>query len=155
MRWFRFHVAIITLIGVALAQGPISAWAQPAEEARVNGFGGFFFSAQDPEGLADWYFENLGIARAPVSYDERPWRQEAGPTVFGPFPATSPFFEASDKVFMLNFRTRDLDALAAHLRKNGVAVDIDGEVYPNGRFARLTDPEGNLIQLWEPAEPQR
>ena len=24
------------------------------------------------------------------------------------------------------------------------------EVYPNGRFARLSDPEGNPIQLWQP-----
>ena len=24
------------------------------------------------------------------------------------------------------------------------------ESYPNGRFARLSDPEGNPIELWEP-----
>jgi predicted enzyme related to lactoylglutathione lyase len=25
------------------------------------------------------------------------------------------------------------------------------EVYPNGRFAHLADPEGNPVQLWEVA----
>jgi predicted enzyme related to lactoylglutathione lyase len=50
---------------------------------------------------------------------------------------------------MLNFRVRDLDAMAAQLRAAGVAVEVDGETYPNGRFARLNDPEGNPIQLWE------
>jgi len=27
---------------------------------------------------------------------------------------------------------------------------LDPETYPNGRFARLQDPEGNPIQLWQP-----
>jgi glyoxylase I family protein len=29
-------------------------------------------------------------------------------------------------------------------------VQVDPEVYPNGRFAQLADPEGNPIQLWQP-----
>jgi hypothetical protein len=33
-------------------------------------------------------------------------------------------------------------------------VDIDPQHYPNGRFARLYDPEGNPIELWE-LEPRR
>jgi hypothetical protein len=28
---------------------------------------------------------------------------------------------------------------------------LDPEHYPNGRFARIHDPEGNPIELWEPA----
>ncbi|MBK5118015.1 MAG: VOC family protein, partial [Thermoleophilia bacterium] len=33
----------------------------------------------------------------------------------------------------------------------GEEVTVDPESYPNGRFAELRDPEGNGIQLWEPA----
>jgi glyoxylase I family protein len=33
-------------------------------------------------------------------------------------------------------------------------VKVDPEKYPNGRFARLHDPEGNPIELWEPASPK-
>jgi glyoxylase I family protein len=51
---------------------------------------------------------------------------------------------------MINFRVRDLDAMVAQLREAGIAVEIDAERYPNGRFARLHDPEGNPIELWEP-----
>jgi len=51
---------------------------------------------------------------------------------------------------MINFRVRDLEKMAAQLRERGIAVDVDPEVYPNGRFARLSDPEGNPIQLWQP-----
>jgi glyoxylase I family protein len=33
---------------------------------------------------------------------------------------------------------------------SGIAVEIDPQHYPNGRFARLHDPEGNPLELWEP-----
>ena len=72
--------------------------------------------------------------------------------MFSPFAADATYFGPLDKAFMLNFRTSDLDALVAHLRANDVEVTVEEETYPNGRFARLTDPEGNPIQLWEPIE---
>jgi len=36
---------------------------------------------------------------------------------------------------MINFRVRDIDKMAAQLREKGIAVEVDPEVYPNGRFA--------------------
>jgi len=54
---------------------------------------------------------------------------------------------------MLNFRVRSLDATVAQLRKASIEVKVDPERYPNGRFARLHDPERNPIELWEPANP--
>ena len=45
-----------------------------------------------------------------------------------------------------------LDAMVAQLRAAGIPVSIDPEAYPNGRFARLQDPEGNPIELWQPRE---
>jgi len=51
---------------------------------------------------------------------------------------------------MINFRVRDLNAMVAQLRAAGIAVVLDPQSYPNGRFARLHDPEGNPIELWEP-----
>jgi predicted enzyme related to lactoylglutathione lyase len=50
---------------------------------------------------------------------------------------------------MINFRVSDLDAMVKQLRAAGIEVTVDLENYPNGRFARLQDPEGNPIQLWE------
>jgi glyoxylase I family protein len=54
---------------------------------------------------------------------------------------------------MVNFRVRDLDKMAAQLQAAGIAVKIDPQPYPNGRFARLRDPEGNPIELWQPKAP--
>lgn len=44
----------------------------------------------------------------------------------------------------------DLEAMVAQLRAAGLRVTVDPETYPNGRFARVHDPEGNPIELWEP-----
>jgi predicted enzyme related to lactoylglutathione lyase len=116
---------------------------------RVLGIGGLFFRASDPAALGRWYQGHLGIAPTPASYEEQPWQQEAGPTVFAAFPADTKYFGAAHQAWMINFRVRDLDAMVAQLRAAGIEVEVDVEDYPNGRFARLSDPEGNPIQLWE------
>jgi glyoxylase I family protein len=121
---------------------------------RVTGIGGFFFRARDPEVLAQWYEEQLGIDKVPPTYDARPWWQEAGPTVWNPYSEVGPYFRGDDHVFILNFRVRDLDAMVAQLRAAGSEVEVDPEDYPNGRFATTSDPEGNLIQLWEPTDEE-
>src|SRR5689334_4998702 len=118
----------------------------------VTGIGGFFFRANKPASLGQWYKEHLGIDLVPEDYGQKPWSQEAGPTVFAPFAADSDYFGNAAKNWMLNFRVRDLDSMAAQLRTAGIEVKVDPEVYPNGRFARLHDPEGNPIELWQPKE---
>ncbi len=70
--------------------------------------------------------------------------------MFAPFPADTDHFGAPEPAFMLNFRVRHLDAMAGRLDEAGVDVEIDAETHPNGRFARLEDPEGNPVQLREP-----
>lgn len=115
---------------------------------NVTGIGGFFFRADDPKALAAWYREHLGIDPSPKDYATEPWTQEAGPTVFAPFPR-----DAKGRDWMLNFRVRDLGALVDALRRRRIEVTVDPETYPNGRFAQLVDPEGNPIQLWQPAVP--
>ena len=49
---------------------------------RVTGIGGFFFRSRDPEALAVWYQERLGVETVPRSYDEEPWSQQEGVTLF-------------------------------------------------------------------------
>ena len=123
------------------------------EMERVTGIGGLFFRAHDPKTLGRWYQQHLGISLTPSSYQDSVWQQEAGPTVFAPFEETSDYFGDAHKFWMVNFRVRDLDKMAAQLQAAGIAVKIDEQPYPNGRFARLRDPEGNPIELWQPKVP--
>lgn len=116
--------------------------------AHVEALGGLFFRARDPQALAEWYARHLGVTPAPQTMEAPVWRQAEGPTIFAPFPEGSDYFPA-DKQFMLNFRVRDLDGLVQKLRDAGIAVE-DQPPHPAGRFARLEDPEGTPIELWEP-----
>ena len=113
----------------------------------VTGIGGFFFRAKDPEALRAWYVEHLGVGSTPHGV----WETEAGPSVFAPFAADTDYF-AADHPWMLNLRVDDLDALLAKLRAAGIAVITKPEWNAPGvgRFARIHDPEGNPIELWEP-----
>jgi len=118
---------------------------------RVHGIGGVFFRAQAPKALAQWYSEHLGVSLTPPDYEHDVWQQEAGPTVFEPFPADTTYFGRPEQSWMVNFRVRNLAAMVAQLQSAGIAVEVDPQEYPNGFFARLRDPEGNPIQLWQPA----
>jgi len=152
------RTAIRVAIGgvAASAVGAVRAPRQGASDVeRVQGIGGFFFRAKDPKKLAEWYEANLGVTRVPTDYDTLPWRTNAGTTIFAPFKEDTSYFGDSRHQWMINFRVRDLDRMAAQLRERGISVEIDPQVYPNGRFARLTDPEGNPIQLWQPGGKDR
>jgi glyoxylase I family protein len=122
---------------------------------RVTGIGGVFFRANDPDALTRWYEEHLGVASPPATYGERSWEQQAGPTVFAAFPADSEHFVRPQQQWAINFRVNDLDAMVEQLRNAGINVDLHAESYPNGRFADLLDPEGNPVQLREPAGSDR
>jgi predicted enzyme related to lactoylglutathione lyase len=136
----------------AIATGAARAPRQAAGDMeRVEGIGGFFFRARDPRKLADWYETNLGVASVPRNADSKPWRTSAGTTAFQPFKQDTTYFGDQRFQWMINFRVGNMDKMVAQLRARGIAVDVDAQVYPNGRFARLTDPEGNPIQLWQPS----
>ena len=125
---------------------------------RVTGVGGIFFKSENPENLYQWYERHLGIMREPhgqgASFE---WReaedpQRKGMTVWSIFPKQTKYFDPSPADFMINYRVDDLDALLMALKEEGVEVDPRREDYDYGRFAWITDPEGNRIELWEPAK---
>lgn len=113
----------------------------------VTGIGGFFFRARDPEALSAWYAQHLGVG----AENHAPWETQAGPCVFAPFNADTDYF-AADRQWMLNLRVDDLDRLLATLRAAEIAVITNPEwdMPGVGRFARIHDPEGNPIELWQP-----
>ena len=124
----------------------------------VQGIGGLFSRARDPAALGAWYRQHLNVGAGCVGDagagepNEWVWAAGGGPTVFQPFKADSDYF-AADKQWMLNLRVTGLDALVAALEGAGVAVERRAEWNEGGigRFARLRDPEGNAVELWEPA----
>jgi predicted enzyme related to lactoylglutathione lyase len=111
------------------------------------GIGGVFFRTNDPEALQAWYRTHLGVA----AEDPYNWVTQGGTTVFMPFKRDTDYFPA-DKQWMINLRVVDLDGLLAGLRQAGIEVTTnpDWDTPETGRFARVHDPEGNPVELWEP-----
>lgn len=114
----------------------------------VLGIGGHFMRAADPAALSAWYRDCLGL-----DADENGlWQQAAGPTVFAAFETDTDYFGSRAQQTMLNFRVRDLAAMLGQLRAKGANVDEETqEMEGVGRFGWVTDPEGNRIELWQPA----
>jgi predicted enzyme related to lactoylglutathione lyase len=152
---FTRRAAVGLAVGAAATAQANALGLGPKEEKameRVLGVGGFFFRAKDPKALAKWYEDNLGIPPVPTKYGMPSWETDAGTTVFAPFAKDTSYFGDPAQQWMINFRVRDLDKMAAQLRAGGIAVEVDPQRYPNGRFAQLKDIEGNPIQLWQPQD---
>jgi lactoylglutathione lyase len=84
------------------------------------------------------------------------WREEEHPEQFGQtvwaiFPYDTKYFDRGSSQFMINFRVRNLKEVLDQLRKEGVRVDDRIEEYDYGKFGWIMDPEGNRVELWEPA----
>lgn len=122
----------------------------------VQGIGGLFFRARDPDALSAWYRDYLGVgagcmAEGAGDKSDWHWMTAGGPVVFAPFKADTDYF-AADKAFMINLRVTKIDAMLDALREAGIEVTTNPEWdHPDtGRFARIHDPEGNAIELWQP-----
>jgi hypothetical protein len=61
----------------------------------------------------------------PESYDEEPWYQKAGATVFAPLAQDTDYFGRSEQQWMINLRIRDLDAMVAQLPDKPDCVHVD------------------------------
>ena len=119
--------------------------------ATVLGIGGVFMKSKDPERLQAWYRDVLGI-------ELKPWggaifwsTPEKTYSVWSSFEADTKHFEPSTREFMLNLRVDDLDGLLAALRAKGAQVlDDRREDSEHGKFGYVVDPDGTLLELWQP-----
>lgn len=127
---------------------------------RIIGIGGVFFQSPAPESLRAWYGDKLGFPPGPGGAVLFPWRSAEAPnqehvTVWSVFPSASDYFQPSDSTFMVNYIVDDLDAFLQRMEEAEVRVDPKRETYDYGRFAWIYDPDGNKIELWEPASGEK
>jgi predicted enzyme related to lactoylglutathione lyase len=133
---------------------------------RVTGIGGIFFKSENPKQLYEWYEKHLGIQRESHGQGaEFHWREtkaadgtEPGPdatTVWSIFPQATKYLGTGKNGLMINYRVDDIDTLLEDLKKSGVEIDPHREDADYGRFAWITDPDGNRVELWEPPKPKK
>ena len=121
---------------------------------KVTGIGGVFFKCDDPNAMNEWYAKNLGIDAGEYGATFE-WRQADNPSVKGStawstFPKDSQYFNPSTKPFMINYRVANLSELLVELVREGVNVIDEIAEFEYGKFLHILDPEGNVIELWEP-----
>ena len=118
---------------------------------RVLGIGGVFFKARDPQALAAWYRQYLGVPVEEGQTHALLTSAAAGEmAVWSAFPADTGYFGPGPAPFMVNYRVRNLDAMLAQLRAAGAQVEDRIEDHDYGRFGWAVDPEGNRFELWQP-----
>lgn len=123
---------------------------------RVTGIGGVFFKCKDPKAVTEWYKNHLGLNTNPYGASFE-WRENEDPnkkamTQWTPFSEKSNYFAPSQKEFMINYRVDNLEALLEELKKENVTILGPIETYDYGKFLHIMDPEGNKVELWEPAD---
>ncbi len=123
--------------------------------ARVTGIGGIFFKARDPKALAAWYAQHLGLSLEGFGGALLRWpldtAKDGGVTVWHVAEKTTEWFSPSESAFLVNYRVDDLAELIEQLAKAGIALVNGPDVEANGTFAWVMDPEGNKVELWQPA----
>ena len=152
----------VYVVSAATSSPKANSSAKQGEHSmqRVTGLGGVFFKAKDPKAMYEWYEKHLGIKRSPDGSGAMfHWRnaeqpEETGLTVWSIFPESTKYFNPSTAPFMLNYVVDDLKGLVEALKAEGVTVEKVEEA-DYGKFAWIMDPEGNRIELWEPAKEQK
>ena len=119
--------------------------------AKAVGVGGIFLRAKDPKGLMAWYVEHLGIPAGEGAYTSFDGPETHGMTVFSFFAEDSGYFGDQTQRAMVNFRVDALDGVLERLEAAGAKIDPKRDDASYGRFAWFWDPEGNRVELWEPA----
>ncbi|MFI5205167.1 MAG: VOC family protein [Flavobacteriales bacterium] len=123
---------------------------------KVTGIGGVFFKCENTEKVKEWYGKHLGIPISPwgamFKWREHDEPEKEGTTTWAPFKKDSNHFGSPQQQCMINYRVKDLKALLAELKKEGVQQVGDVQEFEYGKFAWVLDCEGNKIELWEPID---
>jgi predicted enzyme related to lactoylglutathione lyase len=130
--------------------------ASSATTPKVTGIGGVFFSSANPKEANEWYAKNLGLEIndwGSCSFESRGLDKpaEINSLQWKTFKTGNDFFSPSQKEFLINYRVQNIEGLVKKLKENGVTILDDITTYDYGKFVHILDPEGNKLQLWEPA----
>ncbi len=115
--------------------------------ARATGIGGIFIRARDPDVLGECYRRHLGVSYN-HGFARFVWREDLdidAYAVWAPFDHDTTHHGSNEQ-----------QAMMADLAAAGVEIVPERSEDANGRFAWITDPEGNRVELGSRhAEPSK
>jgi predicted enzyme related to lactoylglutathione lyase len=135
------------------ASPPLTRRTEAPSLAKVLGLGGVFFKSPDPAKLYRWYERWLGmsIGSEPGASFWPATMPSNGFTVWSSFDRETTYFAPSEKPFMINLVVDNLEEAIAQVAAGGAEVVGNIETYEYGKFGWFMDPDGNKVELWEPA----
>ena len=129
----------------------------------IDGIGGVFLFSNDTKRLASWYRDCLGIVAAGEDsecnsiYATFEYRDIEDPeikrTIAWAIIPTDQDIKDKPRTGQINYCVKSMTETLSHLQSKGVAIDKT-EDYEYGKFAWVTDPDGNKIELWEPSKSE-
>jgi glyoxylase I family protein len=127
-------------------------------EGLIRGFHGVRYQVKDVSRSIDFYTEHLGFklehkqlpAFAALSLDGLPLLL-SGPGASGSRPLPNGERQEPGGWNRIVVRVADLPACIEAFKKAGLQFRNEMEVGPGGKQVQLLDPDGNAIELFEPA----
>lgn len=123
---------------------------------RVTGIGGIFFKGNNPDSLNKWYANQLGINvsehGAPFEFRNGNNPDEINYLIWAVHDSSTTYMDPSKAPFMINYRVQHIEKLVDQLAKSGTKIIDTISDYPYGKFVHVLDPEGNILELWEPVD---
>jgi predicted enzyme related to lactoylglutathione lyase len=128
----------------------------------IDGIGGAFIFTNDTKRLVTWYRDVLGIkfegedAECSSAYATFDYRDVTNPelkrTIAWSIMPTKEDIKGKPRTGKINYTVKDMAKFLELLKSKGVTIEKTEEYPGMGVFAWLKDPDGNPIELWEPAK---
>ena len=121
--------------------------------AAVTSIGGVFVRSSNPERLRSFYRDTLGLSVGSWGGATLPIVDGAGRQgyqMWVPLSDGSRYLYPSHRPFMINLRVDDLDSVVERATEGEAFLLPRHGTTAQGRYAYLVDPDGTLIELWEP-----
>ena len=128
----------------------------------INGIGGVFLFTNNPKRLVEWYRDCLGIvaegqdSECNSIYTSFEYRDLENPelkrTIAWAIMPTDQDITDKPRTGRINYCVKSMAETLSHLQSKGVAIDKSEDYEGYGKFAWVTDPDGNKIELWEPVQ---
>jgi predicted enzyme related to lactoylglutathione lyase len=127
----------------------------------IDGIGGVILFSNDTKKLAAWYRDCLGIDAAGedganksvyATFDCRDIENpETKITMAWAIMHTDHDIKNKPRTAKINYRVKNMGSVLSHLKSKGVAIEKTEE-HSYGSFATIQDPDGNIVELWQPAK---
>ena len=125
------------------------------KKGKIIGVGGVFFKCPDTAKTKGWYEMHMGLKVNDYGATFRSLKasdQSSQYLQWSVFEEKSKYFINDEQQFMINYRVIHLEELLAEMETKGLTIVEPITTYDYGKFAKVADLNGLVMELWEPID---